>query len=242
MSKSIMVEVDETTKSILEMLEDKMASGVDSKLQAYKSENDFALQSLYSQFQLQLQDMSKSITKDNERAQRNLDELLHDLEDQLEDIKDQLNDARKEQASALQGFMDSLSLVRNELKENFEFYKVERSKESKKQMEIIKTAVKEIGEFVENSIYQLQEKINKQEESLNHLATKESMTSLVDKKSLAEVSEKLTEEFSSKLDELESKFDVRQDVQLLVNKLEKMEKDLAWANQPFYKKWFGKRG
>lgn len=242
MSKSIMVEVDETTKSVLEMLEDKIASGVDSKLQVYKSENEFALQSMYSQFQLQLQDMSKSITKDNERAQRKLDDLLNDLEDQLENIKDQLNDARKEQASALQGSMDSLNLVRNELKGNFDSHSMERSKESQKQMEMIKTAVKEMEKFVENSMYQLQEKINKQEESLGHLATKESITSLVDKKSLAEVNEKLTERFSGKLDEMESRFDVRQDVQLLVNKLDKMEKDLKWANQPFYKKWFGKRG
>lgn len=236
-----MVEVDETTKSVLEMLENKMTSGVDSKLQSYKSENDFALQSLYSQLQLQLQEMGKSITKENERAQRKLDDLLHDLEDQLEDIKGQLNDAKKEQESSLQVSIDSLNLVGSELKEKLESHFHETSKESLMQMDSVMTAVKEIKKLMGNSVSQLQGELNQHKELMASLAPKESLASLADKKSLADLGEKLTERFSIKMDEMESRLNVKQDVQLLVNKLDKLEQELAWAKQPFYKKYFGKR-
>lgn len=241
MSKSILVEVDETTKSVLEMLEYKMTSGVDSKLQSYKSENDFALQSLYSRLQLQLEETGKSIAKENEKSQRKLDDLLHDLEDQLEDIKDQMNDAKKEHASALQTSIDSLNFVRNELKENLESRLVEHSKESLKQMDMMKTTVQEMEKRIENTFSQLQGEINQQKEMMASLATKESLSSLADIKSLSEVGDKLAESLSVKLDGMESRFNVKQDVQAIVNKMDKLEQDLAWANQPFYKKWFKKR-
>jgi hypothetical protein len=241
MSKSIMVEVDETTKSVLEMLEYKMTSGVDSKLQSYKSENDFALQSLYSRLQLQLEETGKSIAKENEKSQRKLDDLLHDLEDQLEDIKDQLNDAKKEQATALQTSIDSLNLVRNELKGNLESRLVDHSKESLKQMDMMTTAVKEMEKRIEYTFSQLQEELNQQKEMMAAFATKESLAPLADKKSLSEAGDKLAESLNVKLDGIESRFNVRQDIQLIVNKLDKLEQELAWANQPFYKKWFMKR-
>jgi hypothetical protein len=144
------------------------------------------LQGLYSQIEMQIQEMGKSVDKGNERVGRKLDDLLNDMEDQLGEVSDKFSSAKKEQIDAIQQSIHSMKEVQNEWNRSFDQLRNELIIESQKQTELVYQSIKEMIEKWEVSQTRFQETIS---ESLSQ--QQDHFSRLVDKQTLIGLEKRL---------------------------------------------------
>jgi chromosome segregation ATPase len=278
MSKSVMIEVDETTKSILEVIENRVSRGTEQSIQGFKTENNTVLQAMSTQLYNRLEVLEKNQSKDLTKLKEQVEDLLDDMEDSFSEIGKTLNGSKEEQVKAV---TDGLKKVTDQLLADFnnKLAVLQISSDSLKQ-EItklttipasLKQSIEKVQAEVKRDLNELQgifkEQLNstleKQEEQV--IAFKEQLKSNLDKQEeqvsafsqklesvLQSIEEKQNQheaQIQSSLEGLEEKIfnqleqlQVKEEMKAMVEKLSLLEKELTWANQPFYKKWFGKRG
>ncbi|MCP8970946.1 hypothetical protein [Ectobacillus ponti] len=124
MNRSIMIEVDEATKAILEQLEQQITKGIHTTLQTFQAEHHKALQELHVKLQVQLQGIEQQTRRENEKLGRKLDDAIRDIEDQLEQLREETESLKQHSVE-----------VTDRLKRDFENMMLHNSSKTAKQLQ-----------------------------------------------------------------------------------------------------------
>lgn len=268
MSRSVMIEVDETTKSILEKIESQITRGTDQSLQGFKNENNTVLQAMSSQLHDRIQIMEKNVNKETSRLERNVEDLLDTIEDNFSETSKSIEGMKNEQIDVIKKIL----LASNEelfIKFSEKFTVLEQSsqslnKEITKLSDIpsnLNQSIQKVSEEMNNNLEQIQTDfkeqltagMHKQEEQVKALITSlETLIHSIDKKQeehelhIQSFLEGMESKMIAHLNQTEAKvlnnLNVKEEMSLMTEKLSILEKELERANQPFYKKWFRKKG
>jgi hypothetical protein len=268
MSKSVMVEVDETTKSILEIIEHRITKGTEHSLQEFKQDNSSVIQSMSTKINDSLHSIKKDVTKETDRVGRKLEDILDDMEDHFTQLNTSLAGAKNEQIEAVKTVLltatDELVNNFNEKLNTLEISNKILNKEITnitKIPESLNQTIEQVSVEFKNNLHKLQtdfeeqlaSSLLKQEDQVNMLV--ESLQTTIKRveenqhEQEARIQSTLVgieNNVLARLDQIDSnlneKLHLKQELDNITEKLVRLEQNLDWINQPFYKKWFRKRG
>ncbi len=240
MSKSVMIEVDETTKSILELVESRMSKGVEQSFESFKSDNNRMVQAMSSQLHDYIRDIEKNIAKETTRLEEDMGDLTDTLEDNLNILVNSIKKDSEKQIDAVKEVLlaekrELLSLVTRKI-ENIE----ELGKNLNKQITTIVETTSILHQSVQKESKEFKDSSNRIKievyEQLNEIKTKQN-----DHETRVQyVFETIEDKVGRCLDQIETKVLSRVEKELnnISSRVEEVEREIKWANQPFFKKWF----
>lgn len=258
-----MIEVDETTESILQNVEDRIRKGISEGLQELYDENNQTIQLAVSQVNKDIQLVQQLVNNESVKVSRTLEDLLDDMDLEFSDLtklqKSQMIELEKIIATLpeqtyhqLIDHLKKLEANNKQLLDKVSSLTQLPNLFERKTNTIIETTEAYTDRLETHLTERLNRSIEEQAEQFAQLGKSFEMNAAAIEQKYISQTEQLQSSMQSmqtailnRLAEAEQNIvenkQLKKQMKEMSDKLIELEKEITWANTPFYKKWFTKK-